>query len=135
MPVSVFPSFCVAALAAGVSTALPCEAGAAAPALACGASILLPAVPRFKAFEVFGPGDPPVPLIVFPLERVEPAAPAAPVDPAEPPVAVCAKENEQVAKYTAAKVETSFIFIAPVRCAAISRDRGNTAHPYPPSMR
>jgi hypothetical protein len=60
--------------------------------------MLLPVVPRFNAFDVFGPGDPPVPLIVFPFESVEPEAPAAPVDPAELPVEVCATVSEHVAK-------------------------------------
>jgi hypothetical protein len=57
--------------------------------------MLLPIVPRFNAF---GPGDPPVPLIVLPFESVEPEAPAAPVGPAELPVEVCATVSEQVAK-------------------------------------
>jgi hypothetical protein len=56
--------------------------------------MLLPVVPRFNAFEVFGPGDPPVPLIVFPFDRVEPAAAPAPVD--EPAVEVCAQASAHV---------------------------------------
>jgi hypothetical protein len=49
--VSVFPRLCVAALAAGVFTALLCDA--AEPGLSMdGAPIFFPVVPRFRAFEV-----------------------------------------------------------------------------------
>ena len=48
---------------------------------------LSPVVPWLRAFDVLGPGDPPVPLIVLPFESVEPVAPLAPDDPAE----FCAK--------------------------------------------
>ena len=33
---------------------------------------MFPVVPWFRAFEVFGPGDPPVPLIVLPFDNVLP---------------------------------------------------------------
>ena len=82
----------MALLAAGVSTALPCEAGAPCALPVCGAPILLPEVPLFRAFAVLGPGDPPVPLIELPFESVEPDAPpapeAAPVAPPEAPAPV-----------------------------------------------
>jgi len=58
----------VAAFAAGVSTALPCDAGAEPAPLVCGAPRLLPVVPLLRAFAVLGPGDPPVPLIVLPFD-------------------------------------------------------------------
>jgi len=71
-PASVFPRLCVAAFAAGVSTALPCDAGPELAPLVCGAPRLLPVVPLPRAFAVLGPGDPPVPLIVLPFESVDP---------------------------------------------------------------
>src|SRR3954468_9164994 len=97
-PASVLPRFCVAAFAAGVSTALPCETGAVPAAPVCGTPMLLPVVPRFSASDVFGPGDPPVPLMVVPFERVEPAAapPPVPVEPAALPAELCAKAIAQV---------------------------------------
>jgi hypothetical protein len=101
MPVSVLPMLFVALFAAGVSTALPCEA---APCVAeVAAPILLPVVPWFSALLVLGPGEPPVPLMVCPLERVPPAAPPEPVvavplaaalPPLDPP-AICAKASEE----------------------------------------
>jgi len=90
MPVSVFPRFCTALLAAGVSTALPCVAADGTLSVR-GAPKFVPVVPLFKAFAVLGPGDPPVPLIVLPFESVDPA-PAAPDDPAEAlPAELCAR--------------------------------------------
>ena len=75
----------MAAFAAGVSTALPWEAGAVPVPLVCGAPRLLPVVPLPRAFAVLGPGEPPVPLMVLPFERVDPTDPPAPVDPADDP--------------------------------------------------
>lgn len=58
-----------------------------------------------RAFDVLGPGPPPVPLIVFPFERVLPVEPFAPpvapdalemLLPAAPP-APCASVREQLA--------------------------------------
>ena len=46
---------------------------------------MFPVVPWFRAFEVFGPGDPPVPLIVLPFDNVLPAWPPAPVGKLLPP--------------------------------------------------
>ena len=80
----------MAAFAAGVSTALPCDAGAEPAPLVCGAPRLLPVVPLPRAFAVFGPGDPPVPLIVLPLESVDPA-PLAPDDLVDVPLELCAE--------------------------------------------
>ena len=84
---SVLLRLCVAALAAGVSTALPCEAAAPGAAPVCGTPMLFPVVPWPRAFEVLVPGDPPVPLMVSPFDSVDPPAePVAPADdPAEPP--------------------------------------------------
>jgi hypothetical protein len=42
-------------------------------------------VPWFRAFEVLGPGEPPVPLTVLPLESVLPLAPPAPLEEAALP--------------------------------------------------
>lgn len=42
-------------------------------------------VPWFRAFEVLGPGEPPVPLTVLPLESVLPPAPPAPLEEAALP--------------------------------------------------
>lgn len=81
----------MALLATGVSTALPCEP-AAGPGL-CGDPKLLPVVPCRRAFEVLGPGDPPVPLIVLPFDNVDPDAPDVPDDPA-----VCARAKEHAAR-------------------------------------
>lgn len=82
----------MALFAAGVSTALPDDAGAVGPAPpVCGAPRLLPVVPCRRAFDVLGPGEPPVPFKVVPFESVEPAAPLEPVDdPAEVPPEVWA---------------------------------------------
>ena len=88
MPVSVFPRLCVAALAAGVFTALLCDAAAPGVSLD-GAPMLFPVVPRFSAFEVLGPGAPPVPLIVLPFESV-PEAPLVPADVPPEPLELCA---------------------------------------------
>ena len=66
---------------------MPCVPAAGPEALFCGVPRLFPVVPWLRAFEVLGPGDPPVPLIVLRFERVEPVAPLAPVDPLE----FCAK--------------------------------------------
>lgn len=54
-------------------------------------------MPWFRAFEVLGPGEPPVPLTVLPLESVLPPAPPAPLEEAAPlppelvPDGACAK--------------------------------------------
>jgi hypothetical protein len=52
-------------------------------------------VPWFRAFEVLGPGEPPVPLTVLPLESVLPPAPPAPLEeaalPPPPELGACAK--------------------------------------------
>ena len=80
----------MAAFAAGVSTALPCDAGAEPAPLVCGAPRLLPVVPLLRAFAVLGPGDPPVPLIVLPFESVDPD-PLAPDDPADVTPELCAR--------------------------------------------
>ena len=65
----------MARFAAGVSTALP-EMPADAPALrVCEVPRLLPVVPFLRAFEVLGPGEPPVPLMVLPFESVDPDPP------------------------------------------------------------
>jgi hypothetical protein len=45
--------------------------------------MVCPVVPWFRAFEVLGPGDPPVPLIVLPFDSVLPPWPPAPVDEPE----------------------------------------------------
>ena len=66
---------------------MPCVPAAGPEGPVCSVPRLFPVVPWLRAFEVWGPGDPPVPLIVFPLESVEPVAPLAPVDPLE----FCAK--------------------------------------------
>jgi hypothetical protein len=76
MPVLVLPKLFVALFAAGVSTALPCEG---APCVAETVPRLLPVVPWLSALLVFGPAEPPVPLIVCPFERTLPAAPPGPV--------------------------------------------------------
>ena len=88
-------------------TALPVDDG---PGDAFGfvvvAPRLFPVVPWLSAFEVFGPGPPPVPLMVFPFERVPPVDPlalpvAAPALEAPPallalpaPPELCARANE-----------------------------------------
>jgi hypothetical protein len=99
IPVSVLLRLCVALLAAGVSTALPCDDGAGPAPPVCGAPRLLPVVPRLRAFAVLGPGDPPVPLIVLPFESDDPAAPPAPVAPVDEPAEVapelCARAHVQ----------------------------------------
>jgi hypothetical protein len=98
-------SFCCAWFAAGVLTAFPVDA---APCAALGAVVvaprLLPVVPWLRAFEVLGPGPPPVPLRVLPFERVLPVEPvelpmAVPaLAPAEPPPAappaLCARATD-----------------------------------------
>ena len=76
MPVLVLPKSFVAPPAAGVSTAFPCDG---APWVAEVAPMLLPVVPWFSALLVFGPGEPPVPLIVWPLDKVPPGEPVEPV--------------------------------------------------------
>jgi len=66
--------------------------------------MLLPVVPGLSALLVFGPGEPPVPLIVCPFEKVPPAAPPEPAEavplvvelpPVDPP-AVCANPSEEL---------------------------------------
>lgn len=89
IPVSVFPRLCVAAFAAGVFTALLCDAAAPERSLD-GTPILFPVVPRFSAFDVLGPGAPPVPLIVLPFESVLPEAPLVPADDPPEPLELCA---------------------------------------------
>jgi hypothetical protein len=89
-----------ALFAAGVFTAFPEDAGVLGLGLVCVAPRLFPVVPWFRAFEVFGPGVPPVPLIVLPFESVLPAAPAAPVEPPGAPALVCAWANEQMPNNT-----------------------------------
>ena len=66
---------------------MPCVPAAGTAAPFCGVPMLFPVVPWLRAFDVLGPGDPPVPLIVPPFESVEPVAPLAPGDPPE----FCAK--------------------------------------------
>jgi hypothetical protein len=102
IPVSVSPRFFVALCAVGVSTALPCVPATGPEALLfCDVPMLFPVVPWLSAFEVLGPDDPPVPLIVLPFESVEPAAPPAPVDPAELPAAVWADAGDHAARQSA----------------------------------
>lgn len=79
----------MAALAAGVFTALLCDAAAPEPSLD-GTPILFPVVPRFSAFDVLGPGAPPVPLIVLPFESVFPEVPLVPADVPPEPLELCA---------------------------------------------
>ena len=89
IPVSVFPRLCVAALAAGVLTPRLCDA--AAPELSLdGTPMLFAVVPRFSAFDVLGPGAPPVPLIVLPFESVVPEVPLVPADDPPEPLELCA---------------------------------------------
>jgi hypothetical protein len=103
-PASVLPRLCVAAFAAGVSTALPGEAAEEPARLDCGAPMLLPVVLLPRAFAVLGPGEPPVPLMVLPFERVDPADPLAPVLPADDPAddapEPCANAYEPAARLT-----------------------------------
>ncbi len=83
-------------LAVGELTAFPVDAG---PDDAFGPVVdaprLLPLVPWLRAFEVFDPGLPPVPLMVLPFVSVLPVDPPAPVaapelaappDPPPPPL-------------------------------------------------
>jgi hypothetical protein len=81
-PASVLLRLCVALFAAGVSTALPCDVAAGPVPGAFGAPKLLPRLPWRRAFEVLGPGDPPVPLMVLPFDNVDPDVPDVPDDPA-----------------------------------------------------
>ena len=107
IPVSVVPRLLTALLAAGVSTA------------ADGAELefvrfrprLFPVVPWLSALKVFGPGDPPVPLIVvLPFDSELPAARALPVAlvPLELPPALlpelCASAKEPVKASEAARM-------------------------------
>jgi hypothetical protein len=55
-----------ALFAAGVFTAA--DDGEPVPGLVWFGPRLFPVVPWFRAFDVFGPGEPPVPLIVLPFE-------------------------------------------------------------------
>ena len=60
-------------MAAGVLTALPGDAaGPPAPGVCDEVPRLLPVVRFPRALEVWGPGDPPVPLMVLPLDSVDP---------------------------------------------------------------
>jgi hypothetical protein len=125
MPVSGSLSFCCAWFAAGVLTAFPVDA---APCAALGAVVvpprLLPVVPWLRAFEVLGPGPPPVPLRVLPFDRVLPVEPvelptADPaLAPAEPPpaapLALCASATEQLPSKML--IANDVIFIAKPRC-------------------
>jgi hypothetical protein len=73
---------------------------------------LFPVVPWLSAFEEMGPGPPPVPLMVFPFERVLPVdPPAAPVaapaleaplelPPEAAPPELCASASEQLPSKT-----------------------------------
>jgi hypothetical protein len=95
MPVSVLPRLCTAPFAAGVLTAFPEDKPGLG--LVWVAPRLFPDVPWFIAFDVLDPGDPPVPLIVLPLEGVLPAVEPEPPDPAEleaPELLLCARANE-----------------------------------------
>lgn len=79
-------------MAAGVLTALPGDA-AGLPALGvCEVPRLLPVVRFLRALEVWGPGAPPVPLIVLPFDSVDPDD-APDVPPPDDPV--CARATEQ----------------------------------------
>ena len=85
---SVLVRLLVAPLAAGVLTAFPAGAGAWLVGVV---PMLLPVVPWLRALLVFGPGEPPVPLIVWPFDNVPPGEPPAPVAapvplPTAPPV-------------------------------------------------
>jgi hypothetical protein len=125
MPVSGSLSFCCAWFAAGVLTAFPVDA---APCAAFGAVVvaprLLPVVPWLRAFEVLGPGPPPVPLRVLPFDRVLPVEPvelptADPaLAPAEPPPAappaLCASAMEQL--LSKMPIANDGIFIAKPPC-------------------
>jgi len=85
----------MALLAAGVLTALPCVAEDEALS-ARGVPRFVAVVPLLRAFAVFGPGDPPVPLMVLPFESVDPPPPAPGVPAEAPPAELCASEQEQV---------------------------------------
>src|ERR1700759_4280166 len=85
MPVSVLLRLFTALLAAGVFTAG--DGDDAVPGAVGLAPRLFPVVPWLSALDVLEPGEPPVPLIVLPVDRVPPVAPPAPLElaPALPP--------------------------------------------------
>src|ERR1700694_3172862 len=125
MPVSVFLRLFAALFAAGVSTAG--DEDEPAPGLVWVAPWLFPVVPWLSALEVFGPGVPPVPLIVAPLDSVFPAAPPAPVErvplepaalpalPPELPPELCATATEELrARIKAEAIVETFILVSPV---------------------
>jgi hypothetical protein len=69
-------------------------------------------VPWFKALDVFEPGEPPVPLIVLPFERVLPAPLplAAPVAlPPDPPTELCANAEDKLANSRLTNIANSFM--------------------------
>jgi hypothetical protein len=88
MPVSVLERLLTALLAAGLLTSLPEEVGAFVLGLVLMPPIVFPDDPRFSALSVAGVFDPPVPLVVRPLESEPPDAPV------EEPPDVCANEGD-----------------------------------------
>jgi hypothetical protein len=83
--VSVFERLFAAPFAVGVLT--DGDADEAGPGLVWFAPRLFPVVPWFKALDILGPGEPPVPFMVLPFESVVPAGPPPPVEPAAPELA------------------------------------------------
>jgi hypothetical protein len=81
---------------------------------------LFPVVPWFKALDVFGPGEPPVPLIVLPFESVLPAAAPAPLPlaappalPPEPPPELCAYAEDKLTNSRLSKIANNFMAFSP----------------------
>jgi hypothetical protein len=92
IPVSVVERLLTALFAAGVLTAFPDDKGVLEGlGLVCVAPIVFPEEPRFRALDVLGPVEPPVPLTELPLEREPPA-------PVEAPLDICAEVGDVSAK-------------------------------------
>ena len=110
---------------------MPCVPAAGTEARFCGVPMLFPVVPWLRAFDVFGPGDTPVPLIVLPFESVEPAVPLAPVDPAE--LWAKAWENAAIQRASVNSAIFTILFLRRMREPS-SKDRWHTAHPGLPPV-
>ena len=81
MPVSVMERLFTAFLAAGVVTSFPEDAGELVLGLVLMPPITFPEEPRLRALSVAGVFDPPVPLVVLPVESELPDAPLVEAPP------------------------------------------------------
>ena len=121
MPVSVVERLFTALLAAGVVTSFPEDAGELVLGLVLIPPIAFPEEPRLRALSVAGVFDPPVPLVVLPVESELPDAPLV-----EDPPDICANAGEVINTMHVTKPMAETFISNPSHLLTIPRNVGGS---------